>query len=63
MVFPIDLHSFCELQLRDAKERENTWKKFKASIEKQNLELKATIQEKDEELRAANKRIEELVNV
>ena len=57
-----DLHSFCEMQLRDAKERESTWKKFRASIEKQNLELKATIAQKDEELKAANKKIEELVS-
>lgn len=55
-----DLHSFCEMQLRDAKERESTWKKFRVSIEKQNLELKATIAQKDEELKAANQKIEEL---
>jgi len=55
-----DLHSFCEMQLRDAKERENTWKKFRASIEKQNLELKATIAEKEENLIEANQKIEEL---
>ena len=49
------------MQLRDAKERENSWKKFRVSIEKQNAELKATIAEKDEELKIANQKIEQLV--
>ena len=49
------------MQLRDAKEREANWKKFKASVEKQNMELKATIEEREEELRLANEKIAQLV--
>ena len=58
----IDLHSFCDMQLRDAKERESTWKKIRTGIEKQNTDLKTVIQEKEKELQLADDKIRELVS-
>ena len=49
------------MQLRDAKERENSWKKLKAGLEKQNSDLRVTIQEKEEDLKNAEVKIKELV--
>lgn len=55
-----DLHSFCELQLRDAKEREASWRKLKVTTERENVDLKQSLQEKMEELGMANGKLDKL---